>query len=212
MDLQKINVKFFVAGAGEIRLTDFIDVFNSWIQRSDGEYYDVADYSHIQAGPGVVLISHVANISMDNGGNRVGLLYNRKQPLGGSNAEKLRFVFRAALEFCRRVEKEPALKGKMRFQGQEALFIVNDRLLAPNTEETFRAVKPELEALAGTLFGGAEFTLDLDGDPWQRFSVFIKTPRAFDVDTLLKNLGSRGDRLVRVGGSMTDQDQTEDSF
>lgn len=201
MDLQKINVKFFAAGSGGVRLTDFIDIFNSWIQSSEGEYYDVADYSHMQAGPGIVLVTHEANIGMDNTGNRLGLLYNRKQPLHGSNVEKLQFVFRTALEFCQRVEKEPALKGKMRFQGHEALFIVNDRLLAPNTEEIFRAVKPELEALAGRLFGEGEFTLDHDGDPRQRFSVFIKTPRAFDVDTLLKNLGCRGDRLVRVGAA-----------
>lgn len=201
MDLQKINVKFFVAGPGGIRLTDFIDVFNSWIQRSDGEYYDVADYSHIQAGPGVVLISHEANISMDNTGNRLGLLYDRRQPLAGSNVEKLQYVFRTALEFCRRIEREPALKGKIRFQGREALFLVNDRFLAPNTGETFRAVKRELEALARTLYGGAEFTLDYSGGPKERFSVLIKTARACDIDTLLKNLGSRGDQPVRVGAA-----------
>lgn len=198
MDLQKINVKFFVAGPGGIRLTDFIDVFNSWIQRSDGGYYDVADYSHIQAGPGVVLISHEANISMDNTGNRLGLLYDRRQPLAGSNVEKLQYVFRTTLEFCRRIEREPALKGKIRFQGHEALFLVNDRFLAPNTGETFRAVKPELEALASTLYGGGKFTLDHDGDPKQRFGVFIKAPQAFDVDTLLKNLGGHGPQLAGV--------------
>ena len=84
MDLQKISVKFFAASSGAIRLTDFIDVFNSWIQGSDGAYYDVADYSHMQAGPGVVLVFHEANVSMDNAGNRLGLLYNQKQPLCGS--------------------------------------------------------------------------------------------------------------------------------
>ncbi|MBI1993407.1 MAG: hypothetical protein HYS67_03140 [Deltaproteobacteria bacterium] len=192
MDLQKINVKFFAADSGGVHLTDFIDIFNSWIQSSEGEYYDVADYSHMQAGPGIVLVTHEANISMDDTGNRLGLLYNRKQPLGGSNDEKLKFVFRTALEFCRRIEKEPALKEKVRFQGRDALFIVNDRLLAPNTEETFRAVKPELEALASTLYGGREFTLDHGGDSRRRFSVFIKAPQAFDVDTLLKNLGGHG--------------------
>lgn len=192
MDLQKISVKFFAADSGGVHLTDFIDIFNSWIQSSEGEYYDVADYSHMQAGPGIVLVTHEANISMDDTGTRLGLLYNRKQPLGGSNDEKLKFVFRTALEFCRRIEKEPALKGKARFQGHDALFIVNDRLLAPNAEGTFRAVKPELEALASTLYGGREFTLDHGGDPRRRFSVFIKAPQAFDVDTLLKNLGGHG--------------------
>lgn len=195
MDLQKINVKFFAAASEGVHLTDFIDIFNSWIQSSEGEYYDVADYSHMQAGPGIVLVAHEANISMDDTGNRLGLLYNRKQPLGGRNAEKLKFVFRTALEFCRRIEKEPALKGKVRFQGHDALFIVNDRLLAPNTEETFRAIKPELEALARTLYGGADFTLDHNPDSRQRFSVLVKTPQAFDIETLIANLGGRGDKL-----------------
>ncbi|OGQ17201.1 MAG: hypothetical protein A3C54_04715 [Deltaproteobacteria bacterium RIFCSPHIGHO2_02_FULL_60_17] len=199
MDLQKINVKFFAAGSGAVRLTDFIDIFNSWIQSSEGEYYDVADYSHMQAGPGIVLVTHEANIGMDNTGNRLGLLYNRKQPLRASNDEKLEFVFKTALEFCRRIEQEPALKGKIRFQGQEALFLVNDRFLAPNTEETFRAVKPELEGLAEILYGGTEFTLDYNGGVKQRFSVSIKAPRAFEINTLLKNLGSGGDRLIRIG-------------
>ena len=198
MDLQKINVKFFVASGEGIQLTDFIGIFNSWIQGSDGDYYDLADYSHMRAGPGILLISHEANISMDDTGNRLGLLYNRKQPLGGSNNEKLKFAFKTALEFCRRVENEPALRGRVRFRGDEVPFLINDLLVAPYTNEAFRAAKSELEGLARTLYGGAEFTLDHNSDPKQRFSVFIKTPRAFDVDTLLKNLGSRGDQLVGI--------------
>lgn len=201
MDLQKINVKFFVAGPGGIRLADFIDVFNSWIQGSDGEYYDVADYSHMNAGPGIVLVAHEANISIDETGGRRGLLYNRKQPIQGSNQEKLRWVSRAALEYCRRVEEETALKGKVNFSGSEALFLINDRLLAPHTDETFRAVKPELEALASTLYGGAEFRIDYDGGAKERFSVSLKTPRAFEINALLKNLGGCGDQPVRVGAA-----------
>ena len=85
MDLQKVNVKFFVGDSNGVPLTAFINIFNSWIQASDGDYYDLADYSHMHAGPGILLIAHEANISMDNTGNRLGLLYNRKRPLQGSN-------------------------------------------------------------------------------------------------------------------------------
>src|SRR3989338_10124635 len=126
MDLQRINVKFFLADANGVALTDFIPIFNSWVQASDGEYYDIADYSHVHAGPGVLLIAHEANISMDNTGNRLGLLYNRKQPLSGGNIEKLHFVFRTALEFGRRIEEEPPLQGKIKFAGNEFLFLIND--------------------------------------------------------------------------------------
>lgn len=194
MDLQKINAKFFVASSSGIRLTDFIDVFNSWIQGSDGEYYDVADYSHMRAGPGMVLVAHEANISIDDADNRLGLLYNRKQPLQGSNAEKLRSVFRSALEYCRRIEEEPSLMRKIRFRGDEALVTINDRLLAPNSDETFYAVRADLEDLARSLYGGAAFTLDYEIDPGKRFSVTITTPVAFDIRTLLSNLGESGGR------------------
>ena len=189
MELQKLNVKFFVAAAGQVPLTAFIDVFHSWIQASDGIYYDVADYSHVAAGPGVILIAYEANIGIDETGGRRGLLYSRKQSLDGANRDKLRRVFKTALENCRRLEEEAALKGKIKFSGDEALLIVNDQLLAPNTAETFSAVRPDLEELARTLYGGADFSLLPDTqDPRKRFSVQIKSPRSIDVATLLNNL------------------------
>ncbi|MBI4488916.1 MAG: hypothetical protein HY694_07500 [Deltaproteobacteria bacterium] len=188
MDLQKINVKFFVADSHWVPLTAFIHIFNSWIRASDGDYYDIADYSHMHAGPGILLIAHEANISMDNSEERLGLLYNRKQPLQGSNREKLRLIFGLALENCRRIEEDPSLQGKLRFLGNEALFFINDRLLAPNTEETFQAVKPDLDDLARTMYGGADFTLKREADPKKRFSVQIRTPVSFEIRALLKNL------------------------
>ena len=191
MDLQKLNVKFFVADSNRVPLETFIHIFNSWIQASDGEYYDIADYSHLHDGPGVLLIAHEANISIDETGGRRGLLYNRKQLLQGSNQEKLRGVFQAALENCQRIEKEPSLQGKLRFTGSEVLFLINDRLVVPNTEETFHAVKPDLKNLGETLYGGSEFSLDHMADPKERLSVFMKTPHSFEVDTLLNNLASR---------------------
>lgn len=188
MDLQKINVKFFLEDGAAVPWDEFLPVFHSWIQSSDGDYVDVADYSHVPSGPGIVLVAYGANISLDANGNRPGLLYNRKQPLEGTNGEKLRTVFRLTLECCRRLEKEPALRGKVRFLGREALFLVNDRLLAPNTEETFRSLRPDLEELARSLYGGSEFTLQPGTDPQQRFSVNLAAPAAVEISTLLKNL------------------------
>lgn len=200
MDLQKLNVKFFVADSNRVPRETFIHIFNSWIQASDGEYYDIADYSHLHDGPGALLISHEANISMDNSGDRLGLLYNRKQVLSGGSQEKLQFVFKVALEFCRRIEDEPSLKERLKFRGNEALFLINDRRMAPNSEETFREVRPELEKLAGRLYGRSEFTLEHNPDPRERFSVHIRTPHVFEVGALLENLGSQGGQAIGVSG------------
>ncbi|MGH7846962.1 MAG: hypothetical protein ACREQW_17600, partial [Candidatus Binatia bacterium] len=188
-DLQKINVKFFAADSHGIRLEDFIPIFNSWVQASDGAYYDIADYSHVQAGPGILVVAHEANVSIDCAGNRLGLLYNRKQPLAGTNYEKLVMIFRAALENCRRLEEEPRLDGKLKFLGHEALVIINDRLLAPNNEETFQRVRPEIESLARSLYGNFQYTLDRDPSAGKRFNVFLRTPAPLDTRALLKNLG-----------------------
>jgi len=196
MELQKLNVKFFVDERDQVPLTTFIDIFHSWIQASDGIYYDVADYRHMAAGPGIVLVAHEANISIDETGGRQGLLYNRKQLLRGSNQEKLRAVFRAALDNCRRIEDEPSLQGKFKFIGSEVLFLINDRLIAPNTEEIFLAIKPELEGLGRLLYGGADFALVHHNDRKRRFSVQMEAPVAFDVGTLLKNMDTATSKEV----------------
>ena len=83
MDLQKINAKFFAAEPNKVPLTDFIDIFHGWIQATDGVYHDVADYSHMQAGPGIVLVADDANVSIDETGNRRGLLYSQKGNMTG---------------------------------------------------------------------------------------------------------------------------------
>lgn len=197
MDLQRINVKFFGADFGAVPLETFIPIFNSWIQASDGEYYDIADYSHVHAGSGVLLIAHEANISIDETGGRRGLLYNCKQPLQGSNQEKLRSVFRTALEYCRRIEQEPSLMEKIKFRGDEALVIINDRLLAPNSEKTFDAVEAELQDLARAMYAGANFTLRRKADPKKRFSVRITTSAPCDIRTLLTNLAESATRLSK---------------
>jgi hypothetical protein len=188
MDLQKINIKFFIAEPSPVSLEPLIGIFNAWIQASDGDYYDLADYSHVPAGPGVVLVAHDANISIDNNDNRLGLLYNRKRPLAGDNDEKLAAAFTEALAYCRRIEEEPLLRGNIRFRGEEAIVTVNDRLSAPNNDETFTALRPEIEKIARRLFGSADFVVEKEPDPRRRFAVRIRAAASVDTQTLTENL------------------------
>jgi len=189
MELQKINIKVFTVEPNNVPLTDFIDIFHSWIQATDGVYHDVADYSHMQAGPGIVLVADDANVSIDETSNRRGLLYSQKTKLSGSNVEKLSTVLRGALENCRRLEEEPALRGKLRFSGNEVEILVNDRLLAPNSGAAFEEIRPEIDFLARRLYCTTNFTLLRNQqDPRHRFSVTISTPLSFETKTLLNNL------------------------
>ena len=189
MELQKINVKVFTAEPNNIPLTDFIDIFHNWIQATDGVYLDVADYSHMQAGPGIVLVADDANVSIDETGNRRGLLYSQKGKLSGSNLEKLNTVLRSALENCQRLEQEPALRGKLRFVGNEVEILVNDRLVASNTSHAFEEIRPEIDFLGRRLYASTNFTLLRNHeDPRHRLNVTLSTPLSFETKTLLNNL------------------------
>ena len=188
MELQKLSVKFFVEPPDEVPLSRFIDLFHVWIQATDGVYHDIADYSHMQAGPGIILVAHDANISIDETESRRGLLFSQKRHLSGSNQEKLRSVVGAALENCRKLEAEPALRGKLRFSANEAEIWINDRLAGTNSEASFQELKREIGPFARQLYGDAVISLERDNDPRKRLHVRIKSSAALDLNTLWHNI------------------------
>ena len=188
MELEKLNVKLFVEQPNSVPLTDFIEIFHGWIQAGDGVYHDVADYSHMQAGPGIILIANDANVSIDENGNRRGLLFSQKSRLPGSNQERLRTVLHSALENCRRLEEEPALRGKLRFAVNEAVISLNDRLLGANSQESFDEIKRDVEVVAGQLLGGAKFKLERESDSRQRLHVYVKSSATLSSAQALNNL------------------------
>src|SRR4030095_5395426 len=143
---------------------------------------DVADYLHVHHGPGIMLIGHEADYSLDNRAGRLGLLYNRKEQIEGTTQEKITQAVRAALTVAQILEKENGLK----FNGSEVQMVVNDRLLVPNTVETFAELEPEIKYFFNQLYDGAEYSLSHNGDPRERFTVDVKTAFNFSVYTLLK--------------------------
>lgn len=196
MDLQHVNVKLILERSGEADvepvLEPLIPIFNSWIQDQVCAelLLDIADYRHVPAGPGVVLIGHEANYSVDNTDNRLGVRYNRKAALPGSNQDRMVQAARAALIVCQRLEAEPRLAGKLRFGGQEIELSINDRLLAPNNSATRDAAKSDLDAFAKKLFRGGDYSVSYGSDPRKLFAVTIKSSQPFPAARLLANLTS----------------------
>ncbi len=192
MKLQHVNVKLLFKDDGGIDLEPLIPVFHGWIQEQGWEelLLDVADYRHVYAGPGVMLIGHEANYSVDNAGNRPGVRYNRKAALEGSNQDRLKQAAIAALKACRRFESDPRLDSKFCFNGQEIEISINDRLLAPNKPETREAIQPELDALLSKLFAGGDYSLSYQDSPRDLFSVSVKSSGTFSAEELLQNLSS----------------------
>lgn len=189
MNVQHINIKFFIENPEEVKLAEYSGVFNNWIQRrvTPELLIDVADYLHVHHGPGVILIGHEADYSLDNRAGRLGLLYNRKAAIDGTVQEKLAQAAQAALAAAQLLEKENGVK----FSGQEAEIIINDRLLVPNTPETFMALEPDLRAFFDTLYGGTEYSLvHQNADRRERLTINAKAAARFEVEALLKNLSA----------------------
>jgi len=145
---------------------------------------DVADYRHVPAGPGVLLIGHEANYSLDCTFDKLGILYNRKRGFEGSVQDKLLKSFGAALTAASRLENEPPFRGKLKFDAGQVEVIVNDRLLAPNTEETWSALQPEFSKFFDGLYGPDFYTLERVGEPRERFRVQAQTPTIVEVSSL----------------------------
>ncbi|HZP31734.1 MAG TPA: hypothetical protein VFB23_00120 [Candidatus Acidoferrales bacterium] len=192
MELQHVNVKLLVNDPAQVDLEPLIPVFHNWIERQifDELLLDIADYRHVHEGPGVVLIGHQGNYSVDNVDGRLGIRYNRKAALEGSNQDRLHQAMRSALNACQRLETEPGLGGAVRFGGQEIDVFLNDRLLAPNIGETRTALEREFEAFWKKLFRGAEYSVSYPSDPRRLFGFSVKTSRPFSTADLLANLAA----------------------
>jgi hypothetical protein len=114
---------------------------------------DVADYAHIPAGPGVILVCQEASYALDNHDGRLGLLYQRKKADGSNDQASLNWAYDSAVSACRRLEAEPELKG-YKFDEREFAITWNDRALYPNTDESWERVRPSVVAFLEALFGG----------------------------------------------------------
>jgi len=171
IEVHRLGIKFFAADPASIRLEDFIPIFHGWIQKQklDGHLLiDIHDYSHIHQGPGILLVAHEGNFSIDTSDGRPGLLYFRKNPSGLPPLEHLATVLKSAVQACRLLEKD----ARVRFNMDELLVIANDRLGAPNDETTFESLQPVLKAALEQTFAPSNFKLTrVSDDPKERLTI-----------------------------------------
>jgi hypothetical protein len=192
IQLQHVNVKLLAGDGADVDLEPLIPIFHGWIRDRVFEemLLDVADYRHVQEGPGVMVIGLQGNYSVDNTDGRLGVRYNRKAALDGTNGDRLKQAARAALHCFRRLEAEASLKNTLRFGGRELEVLINDRAHAPNNDATRVAAQGELHAFLGTLLKGADYALTHETEPRRLFTVRVRTSKSFSVPELLANIGS----------------------
>lgn len=191
MNAQHLNVKIFLNNK-DLKLASVVLAFHRWIQDSAAEelLIDIADYKHVPCGPGIILIGHQANYSLDFGPeNMPGLLYSAKVQRDDTEEEKIAHALRQAFKGCLRLENDEALGEKLIFSGREIRLTFNDRLNAPNTDECFKAVEPAVRKVFSSLYGPASFEIKkISTDPRERLTLKVASSAEKRIETLLQSL------------------------
>lgn len=196
MELHRIGIKFFNQSGNDVPLTDFIPVFHSWIQESklDDLLIDVADYSHVPAGPGTMLIAHEGNYAVDETGDKRGFLYYSKHEVPGDNlVDRLSVICRKNLTACKLLEESEEIKGRMTLDYGSIEIFSNDRLHGPNSDITWSVFEPALKEFLSKLYPDTDYELErVNNDPRERFTVTVslkdKTAKAGKAEDLLARL------------------------
>ncbi|MEZ4442617.1 MAG: hypothetical protein R3B72_26220 [Polyangiaceae bacterium] len=180
----------------ELAPRDFIPLFHRWIQRDalPGVLVDVADYSHVHHGPGVMLVGHDAHWAMDERKGELGMFYKARRGTPRPAGEALREAVLQAAQAATLLEQDSG--GKVTFAGQSWQVGFEDRLAAPNDAETFAALTPTLKTLAQELFGEAGGEVSSLGDPREPFRAALTGVGPLGVDEILRRLGG----LARPAG------------
>jgi hypothetical protein len=176
MEIQHVAVKIMAKTGPVIHWPDVIPVFHRWIQnRALPEMLiDVADYSHVPAGPGVMLIGHEAFYSLDNRNHQPGLVYNRRSSFAGVFSDQLRYAFESARAAALLLASEPEFQGKLAFDDRDCEVFVNDRGVAPNTQDTFAAIGPELVRFFSDKWDHPKIDVQWDSAPRGLFRIRIQ--------------------------------------
>ena len=189
MELHRIGIKVPIQEGLTLPPLEFIQVFHQWIQAHTlpGVLIDVADYSHVHHGPGILLVAHGGNYSVDEIGGWRGLSYYSKHALPGDLTARLTEVCHLALQACDLLERDVRFAGKLRFNAGELELFANDRLEAPNTAASEAAILPSVKSLLGKLYPGRECTIVREPEARERFSLKINSGApATGADLLLR--------------------------
>lgn len=191
VQMQHVNIKLLLDNADDIDLDPVIPIFHGWIQEQPFAelLLDVADYRHVHHGPGIVLIGHQADYSLDHTDGRWGIRYNRKAVLDGSNQDRLRQAMRAALIASQRLEADTRLNRRLRFNGRDLELFINDRALARNQPETRQAIMPDLRSFADALWGEGEYQLSYASDPRRLLGASLRAAKPTSIEVLLRAFG-----------------------
>ena len=189
--LRKINVKFSLDAPAELSYEFLVAVFGRWRLEDGEEIIDLADYLHVPEGPACLLVSQRWHFGIDLAGGKPGILLSNRGKLGGEPAARIAAVIRTCLEKGKRLLGESDVPSSVRPALPDLELVVNDRVLAENTDEADAVMRPGLTATLDRLYGKDAYSVEREKDPTRRLGYLVKATTENDLtfDELLGRLG-----------------------
>ena len=193
MTPQRVGVKWYCEAGASVDSKALIPVFHQWIRdkRLEGLLIDVADYSHVPDGPGVMLIGHEADCGLDEGvGGSLGMLAVRKRIATGSLADAVTQTGRLAATAASALAAESL---GVNFSSAKCHVLIFDRLSYPNDDSNIQEVAQQVASALADWTGAETSAAVVSDDP--------REPAAFDVTlTAAPSIAELADRSGAAAG------------
>jgi hypothetical protein len=188
---QKINVKLFLEASPRLDTDFLLAVFGRWRLEEGEDIVDLADYAHVEEGPGCLLVSHRWHFGLDFSGGEPGLFYSTRKGLTGSAAAKFREAFRGLLRKSTRLLREKEFPAGVKPRPGDLEVVLNDRLLTPNTDAADALLRPDLLRVVETLYkpGGADVKREQDPARRLGYRIRARDARPETLESLAGRLG-----------------------
>ncbi len=189
--LQRLSVKYYLDRPEGFEPESLIPVFHGWIQQKklEGLLIDVADYTHVHHGPGLMIVAHEGHYRLEDTDGRLGMEWAAKRGLDAPLGDRITDAFRKTLLACLVLESERGLEREFRFPTDEFLFRTQDRLRAPDAEKTLSAVRPHLEAVLNELYPNLGYRMERESSPDEGFALRVHLDGSPDLARLIQRAG-----------------------
>jgi hypothetical protein len=181
----RVCVKLYATEPG-IPDSTFVPIFHEWIRDRalDVVLLDVADYTHVPDGPGVMLIAHETTFSLDRSDGRFGLLAQQRRPIVGRADDAIATTLRQGLLVANRLEEDHRLAGRLVFDRTSIRVEANDRLRSPNNDTGLAALEPFVRTGVSHVYPHASIrTVPLHAPPRERLAIAVQILDASDDGT-----------------------------
>ena len=183
MQITKATARIYTTKSS-LTPSDLRLLFHEWIQQDalDELLLDVADYTHVPKGPGVLLVAHECYVGFDDADGRFGLSWSARQDALGPAADNWRHAVSRLLVAARAAERR--FGKELAFEAAQLVLGCNDRLHTPHGEASYNALHGALKAVASEVYPGADCEIEPIGETRQCFRARLSTAGPLKLDDL----------------------------